>query len=136
MKVLSVVDSVNSCDCCGRIGLKKTVAVEHDNGDICYYGTTCATKKHLHLTIGQINKACDKQKELYVNDIYQKAKTLPEYKEAIKTEYEARRLQLKFKTRSDFVRPSIDAFDRAIQSLIEGNIYSVQLWNVTSKIAF
>ena len=46
MKVLGITDSVNICDCCGKSGLERTVGIELNNGDIVYYGTTCATKKH------------------------------------------------------------------------------------------
>ena len=41
--ILGTCDSVNDCDCCGRSGLKHTVAL--DNGfTVTYYGTTCAAK--------------------------------------------------------------------------------------------
>ena len=45
MKVLGIVDNVNTCDCCGKTGLERTVAIDL-NGDVVYYGTTCATRKH------------------------------------------------------------------------------------------
>lgn len=46
MKVLGIVDDVNTCDCCGKKDLKRTVALEASSGDVVYYGTTCATRKH------------------------------------------------------------------------------------------
>jgi hypothetical protein len=42
MKLLGIVDHVNDCDCCGKTGLVKTVALE-SNGETVYYGTTCAS---------------------------------------------------------------------------------------------
>jgi hypothetical protein len=54
MKILGTDDSVNSCDCCGKSGLKHTVIVEV-NGEILHYGSTCATR-HTGLKSGQIKK--------------------------------------------------------------------------------
>lgn len=45
MKVLGITDSVNTCDCCGKKNLARTVAIDID-GEVVYYGTTCATQKH------------------------------------------------------------------------------------------
>jgi hypothetical protein len=43
MRVLGTTEEVTTCDCCGRQGLKKTVALETDGG-ISYYGETCAAQ--------------------------------------------------------------------------------------------
>jgi hypothetical protein len=43
MKIKGIVDNVNTCDCCGKTGLAKTVALETNDGEIVYYGTTCAS---------------------------------------------------------------------------------------------
>lgn len=44
-QVLEVTDTVNACDCCGRNGLKRTVAIQdNESNDVKYFGTTCATK--------------------------------------------------------------------------------------------
>lgn len=40
-KILGTCDSVTECDCCGKKGLKKTVALSNE-GSIIYYGTQCA----------------------------------------------------------------------------------------------
>lgn len=45
MKVLGITDSVNVCDCCGKKDLARTVAIDLD-GEVVYYGTSCATQKH------------------------------------------------------------------------------------------
>ena len=42
MKVLGITDSVSTCDCCGRSGLKRTVALESETKGTVYYGTGCA----------------------------------------------------------------------------------------------
>ena len=42
MKLLGIVDYVNTCGCCGRTNLKCTVAFDTANG-VVYYGRTCAT---------------------------------------------------------------------------------------------
>jgi len=42
-KILGICDNVNSCDCCGKTELQKTVAIENgETGAIGYFGTSCA----------------------------------------------------------------------------------------------
>lgn len=43
-KALGTDDSINTCDCCGKSGLKFTVTIELDSGEIAHYGSTCATR--------------------------------------------------------------------------------------------
>jgi hypothetical protein len=43
-KQLGTDDSVNTCDCCGKTGLKFTFAVELDSGEVVHYGSTCVTR--------------------------------------------------------------------------------------------
>ncbi len=44
MRVLGVNDDRDSCDCCGRKGLKKVVWLETAAGEIVAYGTGCAAR--------------------------------------------------------------------------------------------
>lgn len=37
-----VTDEVSTCDCCGREGLKRVIALSEE-GVVSYYGTTCAS---------------------------------------------------------------------------------------------
>jgi len=60
-KILGTDDSINSCDCCGKSGLKHTVVVEI-NGEEFHYGSTCATK-HTGLRYNQINKAIQDERD-------------------------------------------------------------------------
>lgn len=53
--ILGIEDSVNTCDCCGKTGLKFTFAVEVD-GDVLHYGSVCV-KKWTGMTAAQANKA-------------------------------------------------------------------------------
>lgn len=39
--ILGICDDRNTCDCCGKTGLKKTVALDID-GETVFFGTTCA----------------------------------------------------------------------------------------------
>jgi hypothetical protein len=39
--VLGTTGDITTCECCGKSELKKTVALEVD-GEVQYYGTTCA----------------------------------------------------------------------------------------------
>ena len=42
--VLGITDERTSCDCCGKVDLKKVVALnDNETGEIVYFGTTCAT---------------------------------------------------------------------------------------------
>lgn len=48
-KVRGENEDVNTCECCGRQGLKKTIVLEYiENGEltgeVTYFGTTCAAK--------------------------------------------------------------------------------------------
>lgn len=42
-KILGITDERTECECCGRDGLKKTVALDKD-GVVVYFGTECAAK--------------------------------------------------------------------------------------------
>ena len=44
MRALYLEESINICDCCGKTGLKHTVAMLADSGGLYYYGTTCAAR--------------------------------------------------------------------------------------------
>lgn len=41
-RALGTDDSVTNCDCCGKSGLKFTVIMELDSGEIAHYGQVCA----------------------------------------------------------------------------------------------
>ncbi len=43
-KLLGIVDEVTVCDCCGKKNLARTVAMENEEGETVYYGTTCAAR--------------------------------------------------------------------------------------------
>lgn len=44
VQVLGTADNVNACECCGRTGLKHTVALSIDSGAPVYFGVVCAAK--------------------------------------------------------------------------------------------
>lgn len=52
--ILGTDDSINTCDCCGKSGLKHTVIVSVD-GEVMHYGSTCATR-HTGKTASQITR--------------------------------------------------------------------------------
>lgn len=45
-KILGITDDHADCECCGKSGLKKTVALDKD-GVVVYYGTDCAAQAML-----------------------------------------------------------------------------------------
>ena len=53
--ILGTDDSVNTCDCCGKTGLKSTVIVDVQ-GEVFHYGSTCATR-HTGMKPGAITRA-------------------------------------------------------------------------------
>lgn len=44
MRALGTTDAVTTCQCCGKTGLKLTVAMETSGGEIVHYGRTCASR--------------------------------------------------------------------------------------------
>lgn len=44
MKALYISDERDTCDCCGKQGLKRVVAMQLDDLSLAYYGTTCAAR--------------------------------------------------------------------------------------------
>lgn len=44
MRAIGTTDAVTTCDCCGKAGLKLTVAMETSAGEIVHYGSTCARR--------------------------------------------------------------------------------------------
>jgi hypothetical protein len=42
MKILGISDEVTTCDCCGKKGLLRTIALETVDGDVVFYGCNCA----------------------------------------------------------------------------------------------
>jgi hypothetical protein len=43
-RILGSTNDVTTCECCGRDNLKKTVALDDYEGNVTYYGETCAAK--------------------------------------------------------------------------------------------
>lgn len=44
MKALYLDDTITTCNCCGKVNLKATVAMQLDCGGILHYGRTCAAR--------------------------------------------------------------------------------------------
>lgn len=44
LTAVHITDEITVCDCCGRGGLKKTVAMSDGVSVVAYYGTGCALK--------------------------------------------------------------------------------------------
>jgi hypothetical protein len=42
-RILGINDDESNCCCCGRTDLKRVVWIEHDDGRVEWYGTTCAS---------------------------------------------------------------------------------------------
>lgn len=73
-KIIGFTNSVNECDCCGKIRLKGTYCIEIDGNEF-YYGSTCASK-NINISSDEIKKEI-KKIELYKNidNLVNEAKT-------------------------------------------------------------
>lgn len=54
--ILGISEEVTTCDCCGRHGLKRTVALKTDEG-VVYYGCDCAAKAYNSQSVRNFNAA-------------------------------------------------------------------------------
>ena len=60
---LLIDDSVTTCDCCGKSGLKATVLMQNDLGDLVHFGRTCAARNS-GKTSQQITKEVRAERDL------------------------------------------------------------------------
>lgn len=44
LKAIAITDERDSCECCGKGGLKRVVVLKNEDGDFFFYGTTCAAR--------------------------------------------------------------------------------------------
>lgn len=132
MKILGLTDAVNTCDCCGKKNLKRTVAVEQNDGGIEYYGVICASNKHLNKTLSQIRSEAQENKESYCKSLARKASKTQEYSAYVKAKADAKTQKLKLKARADFIRPYRHAFESAISRMIDTNIVGVTVGSITT----
>lgn len=65
VKFLGIETDCHTCDCCGKGDLKKTIALDID-GEVNYYGTTCAGRALGHKTknVSDVKAAINKVNEL------------------------------------------------------------------------
>ena len=63
-EILGINDTADTCNCCGKSGLKRVVWIKNlDNGEITHLGTTCAlnpAKGFGYDFIGKIARAIDR----------------------------------------------------------------------------
>jgi len=41
LRIVGITDEVSTCDCCGKNDLKRAVALEGEEGEVVFFGTTC-----------------------------------------------------------------------------------------------
>ncbi len=62
-QIIGTTDDVDTCDCCGRINLKKTVILKDaESGEEVYFGTECAAKA-LNWAIQEVTKTAKSETE-------------------------------------------------------------------------
>lgn len=107
-KILGLDDSVTTCDCCGKSGLKFTVAVELA-GEVLHYGSTCATR-HTKMTKPQITAAIANERAERVEAAraeYRKAPERLAYEVRLATAYRSK--VAPGRTFMEYVRETSDA---------------------------
>lgn len=68
-QIIGTTDDVNTCDCCGRTNLKKTVILKDtESSEEVYFGTECAAKA-LNWTIKEVNKLAKAETERIQKEI-------------------------------------------------------------------
>lgn len=99
-KIFGIDDAVNTCDCCGKTGLKSTVMVDVD-GEVLHYGSVCATR-HTGLTDREIKNAIQKDEDGRKVAAAKKYESAPEYAALSAKMREAHRAGLVGKPFADF----------------------------------
>lgn len=95
MKALYITDEVDTCECCGRTGLKATVAMQLSDGGILYYGRTCAARNS-GKDQRQIKKEIADNQQARIDAAYNELRETP----AMKAWYDKRiQLYAKYKAR-------------------------------------
>lgn len=61
-RYLGTTDEVTTCDCCGKSGLKQTVALYFGEGDVLHYGVTCAARS-LQTTAAEVRASARRADE-------------------------------------------------------------------------
>ncbi len=44
MYAIGISDTVTTCQCCGKSGLKRTIVMRTNDGELVFYGSTCASR--------------------------------------------------------------------------------------------
>ena len=109
-KALGTDDSITNCDCCGKYGLKFTVIIELDCGDIAHYGQVCARRN-----TGKVQKQITS--EIKAHEAVQLAAARAEFFSS--SEYLAERARFAIRPRNmvgpdamEFVREACEAADQ------------------------
>jgi len=61
-KILGTSNDRTECDCCGRTGLKRTVALDYGT-EVRYYGTECATQATKRHDVARAAKAAQAKRD-------------------------------------------------------------------------
>lgn len=118
IKVLGINDEKDFCQCCGKKGLKRVVWCELEDGDIVHYGTTCASKKWLHMPEKDVKKEIEKTKAAAIEKVRAVMGKSPEYADVKAAFKGARGAGLRGKEFSNVVTPKMCAFDAACEAEI------------------
>jgi hypothetical protein len=124
---LRTTDCVTTCDCCGKSGLKLTVEIELDCGDIVHYGRTCAVRN-----TGKTNKTMTAE----INETHKKNVTTAKAVYFASAEYKAeveifrKRGSMFGKLAMEFVKKETDATDLLVKKLAEK--FSVAAYEIRS----
>ena len=107
---LGVTEEITSCDCCGKSELLCTVAMQTEDGEVVYYGRTCASR-HSGRKVEAMVSEKKKQDAVMRAAINIRIKQSPLY-HALQAKF-AQRVNAKLppgKAAKEFLEPELGAF--------------------------
>lgn len=127
--VLGSTDAVNTCDCCGKTGLKATWQIEMiDTGERFFYGSVCVTHNTAR-KLGALKKMQDEYEAERLQAALKEYRATPEYRAYQVKHAEALRLNISpGKEFREFTRAECDADREVCRQIAER--YNVPLYRL------
>lgn len=117
-KAMQIDDSVSTCDCCGKTGLKSTVLMfNSETGEEVHFGSVCATR-HSGRKIGVIQKEIDDRRQAIMWAVEKQVAATSEsraYHAALDAAVKAGLLGLACKTATTAEREALEAVKAKIE---------------------
>jgi hypothetical protein len=127
---LYISDERDTCECCGKTGLKRVVVMRLEDLSLAYWGTTCASRNSGKDRI-QINQEIKDARQARQDEAYEYLKTTKAYKDHCE-----KRIELYAKSKGKWPRewwdkaiaPYVDALEIEKQHIAEH--YRINVWEI------